>query len=77
MANNFTAIHNIISKAAAEAGIGEKENYRVIITGIDNDLVEFVLETEWMNVTCYAELESTRILGLMTESVTAVYPKAA
>ena len=77
MANNFTAIHNIISKAAGEAGIGEKENYRVIITGIDNDLVEFVLETEWMNVTCYADMESTRILGLMSETNAPVYPKAA
>ena len=77
MANNFTAIHNIISKAAAEAGIREKENYRVIITGIDNDLVEFVLETEWMSVTCYADMESTRILGLMSEAKAPVYPKAA
>ena len=77
MADNFTVINNIISKAAAEAGIGERENYRVSFKSSDNGLIEFVLETEWMNVTCYAELESTRILGLMTESVTAVYPKAA
>ena len=77
MANIFTAINSIISKAAAEAGIGEKENYRVTIISADSDLIEFVLETEWTKVTCYAELESTRILGLMTESVTASYPKAA
>lgn len=77
MANNFTAIHNIISKAAAEAGIGDRENYRVIILCSDSDLIEFVLETEWTTVTCYADLESTRILGLMSETVTASYPKAA
>ena len=77
MANNFTAINNIISKAAAEAGIAEKDNYRVIINGIENDLIEFMLETEWMNVTCYADMESTRILGLMSEAKAPVYPKAA
>ena len=49
----------------------------MIITGIDNDLVEFVLETEWMSVTCYADMESTRILGLMSEAKAPVYPKAA
>ena len=77
MANNFTAINNIISKAAAEAGIAEKDNYRVIINGIENDLIEFMLETEWMSVTCYADMESTRILGLMSETKAPVYPKAA
>ena len=77
MADNFTAINNIIIKAAAEAGIGEREDFRIHIIGIDSGLIEFILETEWVNVTCYAELESTRILGIMTESVTASYPKAA
>ena len=77
MANNFTAIHNIINKAAAEAGIADNENYSVSIIGIDNDLIEFELVTEWMTVTCYAELESTRIIGMMSESNAPVYPKAA
>ncbi len=77
MANNFTAINSIISKAAAEAGIRDNEEYRVRIIGVEGDLIEFVLETEWMSVTCYADLESTRILGLMNETKAPVYPKAA
>lgn len=77
MANNFTAIHNIIVKAAAEAGISDKEDYKVRIIGTDGDLIEFVLETEWMDVTCYADLESTQILGMMSETKGPDFSKAA
>jgi len=77
MANNFTAINSIISKAAAEAGIRDNEYYKFRIIGTEGDLIEFVLETEWMTATCYADLGSTRILGLMNEAKAPVYPKAA
>ena len=31
-------------------------------------MLEFELETEWTVTSCYADMESTQILGLMTES---------
>ena len=31
-------------------------------------MLEFELETEWTVTTCYADMESTQILGLMTEA---------
>ena len=68
MTNSFTMIYTIISKAAAEAGIMDNENYKVRIIGRDSDMLEFELETEWTVTTCYADMESTQILGLMTEN---------
>ena len=68
MANSFTTIYTVITKAAAEAGIRDNENYKVRIISSDNDILEFELETEWTVTTCYADMESTQILGLMTES---------
>ena len=68
MTNSFTTIYTIITKAAAEAGIRENENYKVRIISRDNDMLEFELETEWTVTTCYADMESTQILGLMTEN---------
>ncbi len=68
MTNSFTTIHTVITKAAAEAGIRDNEEYKVNIIDKSNDLLEFELVTEWTIVTCYADLETTRILGLMTES---------
>ena len=70
MTNNITAIHRIINKAAEEAGIRENEEFKVNIISSDNDLLEFELLTEWTVVSCYADLESTQILGLMTVSRT-------
>ena len=68
MANSFTTIHTIITKAAAEAGIRDNENYKVRIISRDRDMLEFELETEWTMTACYADMESTQVLGLMTES---------
>ncbi len=68
MTNSFTTIHNIITKAALEAGIRDNEMYTVRIISSDHGLLEFALETEWTVITCYGDLESTRILGLMTEN---------
>lgn len=68
MTNSFTTIYTIITKAAAEAGIRDNEHYRVRIISRDNDMLEFEMETEWTVTTCYADMESTQILGLMTEA---------
>ena len=68
MTKSFTTIYRIITKAAEEAGIRDNENYTVDIISSDSDLLEFVLETEWTVTTCYADPESTQILGLMTEA---------
>lgn len=69
MTKSFTTIYTIITKAAAEAGIKDNENYTVKIIS-NSDLLEFELETEWAVTTCYADTESTQILGLMTEAKT-------
>ena len=66
--NSFTTIYTIITKAAAEAGIRDNENYKVRIISKDSDMLEFELETEWTVTTCFADMESTQILGLMNES---------
>lgn len=68
MTNSFTTIYTIITKAAAEAGIRDNENYKVRIISKDSDMLEFELETEWTVTTCFADMESTQILGLMNES---------
>ena len=65
MTNSFTTIYTIITKAAAEAGIRDNENYKVRIISKDSDMLEFELETEWTVTTCFADMESTQILGLM------------
>ena len=68
MNNSFTTIYTIITKAATEAGIRDNENYKVKIINRDSGMLEFELETEWTVITCYADTESTQILGLMSES---------
>lgn len=65
MTNNITAINTVITKALEEAGIRESETYSVRILNSSSDLFEFEIETEWNVVSCYADLESTRILGIM------------
>ena len=68
MTGNFTTIYTIITKAASEAGIRDNEEYKVRIVSRDSDMFEFELETEWTVTTCYADMESAQILGLMTEN---------
>jgi hypothetical protein len=68
MTNSFTTIHTIITKAADEAGIRDNENYKARIISRSSDMLEFELETEWTVTICYADMESTQILGLMTEA---------
>lgn len=68
MTNSYTTIYTIITKAAAEAGIRDNENYNVNFISRDGDLLEFELETEWTVTTCYADAETTQILGLMAEA---------
>ena len=63
-------VYTIITKAAAESGIRDNENCKVRIISRDIDMLEFELETEWTVTTCYADTESTQILGLMTEAKT-------
>lgn len=70
MTTNITAINTIINKAIEEAGIRDNEAYTVNIIGAENELLEFVIETEWNRVTCYADLESTKVLGIMSEAKT-------
>ena len=70
MTNSFTTIYTIITKAATEAGIRDNENYTVRIISRNSDMLEFELETEWTVTTCFADTESTQILGLMTEAKT-------
>ena len=68
MTKSFTTIYKIITKAATEAGIRDNENYTVKIISRESGLLEFELETDWTVTTCYADMESTQILGLMTEN---------
>ena len=68
MSNIFTTNYTIITKAAAEAGIRENEDYEVNFISKGSDMLVFELETEWTVTTCYADMESTQILGLMTEA---------
>ena len=39
MTNSFTTIYTIITKAAAEAGIRDNENYKVRIISKDSDML--------------------------------------
>ena len=45
MTNSFTTIYTIITKAAAEAGIRDNEEYKVKIIDRTSDMLEFELET--------------------------------
>ena len=59
-----------IASYAEEAGIRENESYEVNFISRGSDMLVFELETEWTVTTCYADMESTQILGLMTEAKT-------
>ena len=63
-----TVINSLIVKAASEAGIRDNENYKASIVSCEGNLAEILIETEWNTVTCYADTESGKILGLMAEA---------
>ncbi len=58
----------VIAKAAAEAGIKANETYRAYIASIEGSLAEIVIETEWNTVTCYADVDTAEVLGIMAEA---------
>ena len=58
----------VIAKAAAEAGIRENEKYNAYIVSVEGCLAEMMLETEWNLVTCYIDMETGEVLGLMAEA---------
>ena len=70
MKNISTAYETVIAKAIMEAGIRENENYSVRITGIENSILGFEIETEWNRVTCYADTETNEVVGIMGEAKT-------
>lgn len=65
---NNTMITAIITNAAKEAGIRNDELYTVTIISVENDMLEIELGTEWNKVTCYANMLTGEILGLMAEA---------
>ena len=68
MKNINTVYETVIAKAVKEAGINENEKYNVIITGIEGSIVNFVIDTEWNKVTCYADIISEEVVGIMAEA---------
>ena len=58
----------VIAKAAAEAGIKANETYKAYIVSIEGSLAEIVIDTEWNTVTCYADVETGEVLGIMAEA---------
>ena len=68
MKNINTAYETVIAKAVKEAGINENEKYNVILTGNEGRIVNFVIDTEWNKVTCYADIISEEVVGIMAEA---------
>jgi hypothetical protein len=58
----------VIAKAAAEAGIKANEVYKAYIVSVEGSLAEIAIETEWNTVTCYADVETGEVLGIMAEA---------
>ena len=58
----------VIAKAAAEAGISANEASKAYIVSIEGSLAEIVIETEWNTVTCYADVDTAEVLGIMAEA---------
>lgn len=67
MKTNRNTIDVIIAIAAREAGIRAEELTSYEIVSNDNSIIEFILETEWNSVTCFADLNSLEIVGMMGE----------
>ena len=70
MKNINTAYEAVITKAVKEAGIKENEKFNVNITEIEGSLISFELDTEWNKVTCYADIDTEEVLGIMAEAKT-------
>lgn len=66
---NINSINeDYIAKAAREAGIRENEKYSARLVSYTDGLAEIILETEWNTVTCYIDIETSKVLGLMAEA---------
>ena len=70
MKNINTAYETVIAKAVKEARISENDKYSVVITGFENGILGFEIETEWNKVSCFADTESNEVVGLMAEAKT-------
>ena len=70
MKNINTAYETVIAKAVKEAGIREDEKFSVTVTGIENSIVAFEIETEWNKVTCFTDMDTNEVVGLMAEAKT-------
>jgi pyruvate/2-oxoglutarate dehydrogenase complex dihydrolipoamide dehydrogenase (E3) component len=58
----------VIANAAAESGIRANEAYKAYIVSVEGSLAEITIETEWNTVTCYADVETGEVLGIMAEA---------
>ncbi len=70
MKNINTAYETVIAMAVKEAGIREDEKFTVTVTGIENSIVAFEIETEWNKVTCFADTDTNEVVGMMAEAKT-------
>ena len=70
MKNINAAYKTVIAKAVKEAGIREDEKFIVTVTGIENSIVAFEIETEWNRVTCFADTDTNEVVGMMAEAKT-------
>ena len=68
MKNINTAYETVIAKAVKEAGIREDEKFSVTVTGIENSIVAFEIETKWNKVTCYADTDTNEVVGMIAEA---------
>ena len=70
MKNINTAYETVIAMAVKEAGIKEGEKYSVTVTGSENSIVAFEIDTEWSKATCYADTDTNEVVGIMSEAKT-------
>ena len=70
MKNINAAYKTVIAKAVKEAGIREDEKFIVTVTGIENSIAAFEIETEWNRITCFADTDTNEVVGMMAEAKT-------
>lgn len=63
--NNTMTMNAMVVKAAREAGIKAGELFTIEIVGTENGICEMILGTEWSTVSCYVDIESEEVLGIM------------